>query len=61
MARFAQYLWRDESGQDIAEYGLLIALIAFVAIVAVTAVGTTVAGLWDSHAEAVAELPSAPE
>ena len=61
MARLAQHLWRDESGQDVAEYGLLIALIALVALGAVTAVGTAVAGLWGAQAEAVAELPSAPE
>jgi Flp pilus assembly pilin Flp len=29
--------WKDESGQDMAEYALLLALIALVLIVAITA------------------------
>ena len=32
----------DESGQDLLEYALLVALIALVAMGAVTAVGTTI-------------------
>jgi pilus assembly protein Flp/PilA len=32
-------LWSDESGQDLAEYALLIALIAIVVIAAVTLLG----------------------
>ena len=32
----------DESGQDLLEYALLVALIALVAVGAVTAVGTTI-------------------
>ena len=35
-------LRRSEEGQDLLEYGLLVALIALVAIGAVTAVGNTV-------------------
>lgn len=33
---------RDEEGQDLLEYALLVALIALVAVVAVTAAGTSV-------------------
>jgi len=36
---------RRESGQDLAEYSLVIALIALVCIMAVTAFGTSVSGL----------------
>jgi len=61
MVRFAQHFWTDESGQDIAEYGLLLALIALAAIAAVTALGTAVAGFWNSQAEAVADLPGATD
>jgi Flp pilus assembly pilin Flp len=32
----------DESGQDLLEYALLVALVALVAVGAVTAVGTTI-------------------
>ena len=36
----------DESGQDLLEYGLLVALIALVAVGAVTTVGTTINGVF---------------
>jgi pilus assembly protein Flp/PilA len=36
-------IWTDESGQDLAEYALLLALIAIVVIVAVTALGPIIA------------------
>jgi pilus assembly protein Flp/PilA len=34
--------WNDESGQDLAEYALLIALIALVVIAAVTLLGQNI-------------------
>jgi Flp pilus assembly pilin Flp len=37
-------LWRDESGQDLAEYTMLIVLIAIACIGAVTALGDGVQG-----------------
>ena len=44
---------RDE-GQDLIEYGVLVALIAVVAIIAVTAVGTTVNTVfWQTFANAI--------
>lgn len=46
-------LHRDE-GQDLIEYGLLVALVAVVAILAVTAVGTTVNTLfWQTFASVI--------
>lgn len=41
-------LWTDESGQDLAEYALLLALIAIVVLVAVRALGPTIAGVFTS-------------
>ena len=35
-------LLRDDAGQDLIEYALLVALIAVVAVASVTSVGTTV-------------------
>ena len=37
MAELFAALWQDETGQDMAEYGLLLALIAVVVVVAVVA------------------------
>jgi Flp pilus assembly pilin Flp len=47
-------LVRRPDGQDLIEYGLLVALIAVVAIIAVTAVGNTVNSLfWQTFANAM--------
>jgi len=35
-------VWRDDSGQDLIEYGLLVCLVALVAVSAVSEVGTTI-------------------
>jgi pilus assembly protein Flp/PilA len=43
-------IWTDESGQDLAEYALLLALIAIVVIVAVTALGPVIADVFTTIA-----------
>ena len=48
---------REEEAQDLAEYGMLAALIAVVAILAVVALGTTLAALWGNITSAFAGLP----
>ncbi|MEM4217376.1 MAG: Flp family type IVb pilin [Candidatus Methanomethylicaceae archaeon] len=40
----------DEHGQDLAEYGLIIALIAIVAIAALTTLGTSISSVLNSIA-----------
>jgi len=42
--------FRNEEGQDLLEYALLVALIALVAIAAVTAAGTSVSAIFSSIA-----------
>jgi pilus assembly protein Flp/PilA len=49
MTRF----WRDEEGQDLLEYALLVALIALVAIVAVTGAGAKVSEVFTSIANQI--------
>ena len=44
---------REESGQDLLEYALLIALIAIVAVGAVTAAGTSVQAVFNSIAGSI--------
>ena len=51
IAAVARFVHRDD-GQDLLEYGLLVALIAVVAIAAVTSVGTTInAVFWQPIAQ----------
>ncbi|HMC83578.1 MAG TPA: Flp family type IVb pilin [Candidatus Polarisedimenticolia bacterium] len=46
-------LWRNEEGQDLAEYALFIALIALVVIVAVTLLGTRIQAVFNNIAGAL--------
>jgi pilus assembly protein Flp/PilA len=52
MALFTR-LWRNEEGQDLAEYALLIALIALVVIGAVTLLGTRIQTVFNNIANAL--------
>ncbi len=44
---------RDEEGQDLLEYALLVGLIAIVAVAAVTLAGTKVSAVFNSIANAL--------
>jgi len=52
MTRLVNFLKNDD-GQDLLEYALLVALIAIVAVGAVTAAGNTVNGIFTSIAAAI--------
>lgn len=43
-------LWREESGQDLTEYALLLVLIALVAIASITTVGQAVSNVFSNAA-----------
>jgi Flp pilus assembly pilin Flp len=43
-------LWKDEEGQDLVEYALLLVLISLVAILALTHVGTAVSNVFSNAA-----------
>ena len=45
---------KDEKGQDLSEYALLIGFIALVVLVAVTLLGTNISGVFTAIANAVA-------
>jgi len=46
IAQIVKRLTRDESGQDLLEYALLVALIALVAVGAIASVGSTIQGVF---------------
>ena len=48
MLQLFKALLLDESGQDLAEYAILIGLIALAVIVAVTLLGTTISNVFNS-------------
>ena len=46
--RLLRQLWRDEEGQDLVEYSLLLAFIALAAIGLLSGVRVTIKGLWST-------------
>ena len=46
-----RHLLRNDSGQDLLEYALLVALIALVAVGAITATGTNVSNIFTAISE----------
>ena len=53
MLTFLKSLWRDDAGQDLAEYALLLALIALIVIVTLKPVGDKVAAVFNNIAAAL--------
>lgn len=50
MKRRLTRLWKEEEGQDLTEYALLLVLISLVAIVAMSSVGTAVNSVFSNAA-----------
>jgi pilus assembly protein Flp/PilA len=53
MKSLAMRLWRDDEGQDLVEYGLLVVLVALGAIAAMQNLAS---GISDAFSNAVAQL-----
>jgi pilus assembly protein Flp/PilA len=43
-------LWKEEEGQDLTEYGLLLVLIALICVVSIGAVGQAVSNIFSNAA-----------
>ena len=50
--------FKDESGQGMVEYGLIIALISIAAIAALQAIGPKVLGFFNDASNALTKTPS---
>jgi Flp pilus assembly pilin Flp len=57
MREIRSWSWRDESGQDLAEYAMLAALIVVVVIVGMVALGGALGAVWSRITTAFAALP----
>jgi len=57
MKNMLMRLWKEEEGQDLLEYALLLVLIVLVAAAAVNPLGTTIAGVF-TNANNCAKTPS---
>ena len=58
LAQIVGSFWRNEDGQDLLEYALLVALIALVAVAGVTAAGVRVKDIFTAIVAAI-PLPAA--
>lgn len=48
MSKITKWFRKDEEGQGLAEYGLILALIAVACVTALTTLGTSISGLLDT-------------
>jgi pilus assembly protein Flp/PilA len=55
MARMRAFV-KDDSGQDLLEYALLVGLIALVAVLAVTSTGTSVNNIFQAISDSLAAV-----
>ena len=58
MRGFLNALWRDESGQGLVEYALIIALVAIAVIVALTALGGRINNVFNTIGNEFDKAPS---
>jgi Flp pilus assembly pilin Flp len=52
-------LWREEDGQDLIEYALLMAFIALAAVTVLGSLKTNIQGLWNSISDALVNAVAA--
>jgi Flp pilus assembly pilin Flp len=48
MKKFALRFWRDEKGQDLVEYALLLSLLAIAAVAGLGPLANTVGNVWNN-------------
>jgi len=56
MTRLMKRLWKEEVGQDLTEYALMVVLVALVAIASISSIGTAISS---EFANAAANLTTA--
>ena len=57
MKNMLMRLWKEEEGQDLLEYALLLVLVVLVAAAAINPLGTTIAGIF-TNANNCAKSPT---
>ncbi|MGI9101636.1 MAG: Flp family type IVb pilin [Terriglobales bacterium] len=46
MQEMIRKMWRDDDGQDLIEYALIVGLVSIIAVVAITAAGVSINTIW---------------
>ncbi|WP_252502106.1 Flp family type IVb pilin [Sporosarcina sp. Marseille-Q4943] len=60
MKKWFRKLWKEESGQAMTEYGLLVGLIAIVVMVVLVVLGPQLAALFQQIVDALPAAPTTP-
>jgi Flp pilus assembly pilin Flp len=50
MLSLIKVMWRDDNGQDIAEYALMLAVVLLLVVASVSAIGTNASNIFNSAA-----------
>ncbi len=53
MARILQHLWNDESGQDIAEYAVMLAVILVIVVGTIRLIGSNANNVFSNVASSI--------
>jgi len=53
MRNMLRHLWKDEEGQDLTEYGLLLVMIALAAIATMNTLGSAVSDVFSNAASSM--------
>lgn len=55
MARFLRQLWRDERGQDVAEYAVMLAVVLVIVVGTIRLIGANANNVFSSVASSIAQ------
>jgi Flp pilus assembly pilin Flp len=58
MRNFVRQFWKDESGQDLIEYTLLLAFVALASASLFVSAGSSVSGIWGSASNQLSNAAS---
>jgi pilus assembly protein Flp/PilA len=58
-AELFERIVREDEGQDMVEYALILGLVSVIAVVAVTATGASVSAIWSKVSTAVSKAAAA--
>jgi Flp pilus assembly pilin Flp len=59
MKEFMTTLWQDESGQDLAEYAILLGIITIAVIVIIGTIGTQITNIFTRASTEIGAVPGA--
>lgn len=58
MRKYLKRMWRDEEGQDLTEYALIMALISLLAVAVLKVIGFTVANVFSTASSSMISAQS---